>query len=198
MRYRALRDLLDRSAGDAELVAARDAAHTHGPIAPVLAAMSPEGYWVEPGPGYNPKYRSTVWAIILLAQLGARGELDERIGRGCAYLLDHALKPGGQFTTSRAPSGTADCLQGNLCWALLELGYDDPRLVGAFDWMARTVTGEGIAPNSARYATVLYYAWKCGPLFACGSNNTLPSAWGGFKVMHACGHWPSERLTPVI
>ena len=45
-----------------------------------------------------------------------------------------------------APSGTIDCLQGNLCWALLELGCDDPRLDGAFDWMARTVTGEGMAP----------------------------------------------------
>ncbi len=160
--------------------------------------MAPEGYWVEPGPGYLPKYRSTVWALILLAQLGARVEQDERIGRGCAYLLDHALKPGGQFTTSGAPSGTADCLQGNLCWALLELGYDDPRLAGAFDWMARTVTGEGIAPNSERDATVRYYAGKCGPLFACGSNNTLPCAWGGVKVMQAFGKWPAERRTPVI
>ena len=133
VRYLALRHLLDRPAGDVELDAACDEAHTHGPIAAVLAAMAPEGYWVEPGPGYLPKYRSTVWALILLAQLGARVEQDERIGRGCAYLLDHALKPGGQFTTSGAPSGTADCLQGNLCWALLELGYDDPRLAKAFD-----------------------------------------------------------------
>ena len=108
------------------------------------------------------------------------------------------LKPGGQFTASGAPSGTADCLQGNLCWALLELGYDDPRLAGAFDWMARTVTGEGIAPNSERNAAVRYYAGKCGPLFACGSNNTLPCAWGGVKVMQAFGKWPAERRTPVI
>jgi len=198
VRYLALRDLLDRPAGDAELAAAREAAHTHGPIAVALAAMAPEGYWVEPGPGYLPKYRSTVWAIILLAQLGARIEQDERIGRGCAYLLDHALTPGGQFTASGAPSGTADCLQGNLCWALLELGCDDPRLVQAFDWMARTVTGEGIAPNSERNAAVRYYAGKCGPLFACGSNNALPCAWGAVKVMQAFGKWPVERRTPVI
>ena len=74
----------------------------------------------------QPQVPSTVWSVILLAQLGARSAEDERVGRACAYLLDHALAPGGQFTASGAPSGTADCLQGNLCWALLELGCDDP------------------------------------------------------------------------
>jgi len=74
----------------------------------------PEGYWVEPGHGYNPKYRSTVWSIILLAQLGAGIGQDERIDRACAYLLDYALTPLGQFTASGALSGTADCLQGIL------------------------------------------------------------------------------------
>src|SRR5690606_15915899 len=96
--------------------------------------------------GYNPKYRSTVWSIILLAQLGASAEQDERIARACAYVLDHALTAGGQFTASGAPSGTADCLQGNLCAALIDLGYDDSRLETAFEWMARSVTGEGVAP----------------------------------------------------
>src|SRR5512136_3272237 len=91
VRYLALRDLLGRPADDAELLAARQAAHTQGPIATVLAAMAPEGHWVEPGPGYNPKYRSTVWSIILLAQLGACTEEDKRIAQACNYLLEHAL-----------------------------------------------------------------------------------------------------------
>lgn len=198
VRYLALRDLLERPADDPELLAARRRAHTAGPIAAVLDAMTPQGYWVEPGPGYNPKYRATVWSVILLAQLGARVEEDERIGRACTYLLDHALAPGGQWTASDAPSGTADCLQGNLCWALLTLGYDDPRLVSAFEWMARTVTGEGVAPSSQRDAAVRYYAGKCGPGFACGANNGLPCAWGAAKVMLAFGQWPAERRTPLI
>lgn len=91
VRYLTLRDLLDRPAADPELLAARRLAHTIGPISAVLDAMGPQGYWVEPGPGYNPKYRATVWSVILLAQLGARVEEDERIERACAYLLDHAL-----------------------------------------------------------------------------------------------------------
>ena len=198
VRYLALRDLLDRPADDLELRAVRRAAHTAGPIATILAAMNPAGYWVQPGPGYNPKYRSAVWAIMMLAQLGASAEEDERIARACAYLLDQALTAGGQFTTSGAPSGTADCLQGELCAALLDLGYDDPRLVGAFGWMARSVTGEGLAPATDRQAGVRYYAGKCGPLFACGSNNKLPCGWGAVKVMLAFSKWPLERGTPLI
>jgi hypothetical protein len=160
--------------------------------------MEPAGYWAAPGPGYNPKYRSTVWAVILLAQLGADIEEDRRIRSACAYLLENALTPGGQFTASGAPSGTADCLQGNLCWALLALGCDDPRLASALEWMARSVTGEGVAPVGARTAAVRYYAGKCGPTFACGANNRLPCAWGGAKVMLAFSQVPAARRAPLI
>jgi len=198
VRYLALRDLMERPKADSELRAARKAAHKKGPIATILDEMDEAGYWVRPGPGYNPKYRSTVWAVILLAQLGASVEEDKRIARACAFFLDHALTDGGPFTASGAPSGTADCLQGNLAWALLELGCDDPRLETAFDWMARSVTGEGVASSKDREASLRYYAGKCGPTFACGSNNKLPCAWGGAKVMLALGKWPKGRRTPVV
>jgi len=198
VRYLALRDLLDRPADDVELIAARHMAHTSGPIATVLEKMQPEGYWSKPGPGYTTKYRSTVWALILLAQLGASASEDERIGRGCAYLLEHSFTPGGHFTVYGTPSSSIDCLQGNLCWALLEMGYDDPRLEPAFEWMARTVTGEGMAPRSDKQSERRYYAYKCGPLFACGPNYGQSCAWGASKVMLAFGKLPEARRTPLI
>jgi hypothetical protein len=197
-RYLALRDLVDCPADDGELVAARREAHRAGPIGAILDQMNPAGCWVEPGPGYLPKYRSTVWSVITLAQLGASIEEDERVGRACCYVLDHALASGGQFTASGAPTGTADCLQGNLCWALLELSSMDPRLETAFDWLARSVIGEGIAPMEERDAAMRYYAGKCGPTFACGSNNKLPCAWGAVKVVLALGKWPANRRTPAM
>jgi hypothetical protein len=145
VRYLALRDLLDMPGDSSELRAAAQVSHTQGPIATSLAHMDPAGYWAAPGPGYTPKYRSTVWAVITLAQLGATCAADERIARACSYLVDQALTPGGQFTASGAPSGTADCLQGNLCWPLVTLGCDLDRLAPAIEWMARSVTGEGVA-----------------------------------------------------
>lgn len=198
VRYLALRDLVGLPYDDPQLSEARQIAHKEGPIAVVLDAMEEAGYWVVPGPGYNPKYRSTIWSLILLAQLGARVEMDARIQKACATFLDHGLTAMGQITASGAPSGTADCMQGNLCWALLELGCDDPRIETAFDWMARSVTGEGIAPMSDKTAPRRYYAGKCGPNFACGSNNKMPCAWGGVKVMLAFSRLPLERRTPVI
>jgi len=197
VRYLALRDLVD-CPKPAELRAARKRAHEAGPIATVLGKMEKEGYWAAPGPGYNPKYRSSVWSVILLAQLGGDVDAEPRIRTACAYLCDHALQPGGQFSASGTPAATADCLQGNLCWAMLELGYEDPRLQTAFDWMARSVTGEDIAPAADRRASVRYYAGNCGPTFACGANNKLPCAWGGVKVLLAFSRLPKTRRTALV
>jgi hypothetical protein len=198
VRYLALRDLTGFSAEDAKLKSARKLAHKEGPIAEVLSHMDDAGYWVKAGSGYNPKYLSTVWSIILLAQLGASVYEDRRIERACKYLVDHALTEGGQFTSSSGPSGTIDCLQGNLCWSLMELGYEHPHLESAYEWMAMTVTGNGIAPKEEKDAPVRYFAYKCGPTFACGANNKLPCAWGGCKVMMAFGKLSAKKQTPLI
>ena len=199
-RYLALRDLLGAGRDDAELRAARRAAHQAGPIAAVLDHMEPAGFWVKPGSGYNPKYRSTVWALTLLAQLGASVDEDPRLAAACDYVLTHTRAPGGQFTslTNGSPSGTIDCLQGNLSWALLALGCVDERLAAAFEWMARSVTGEGVGAVGDRAAEVRYYGYKCGPTFACSANGRLPCAWGGTKVMLAFGLLPRAQRTPLV
>jgi hypothetical protein len=199
VRYLALRDLLDYPPDDPELAAAREAAHTQGPIAAILREMDAEGFWVKPGAGYSPKYRGTVWSIILLAQLGGSAAHDERIRRACGYLFDHALTSAGRFTATGSPSGNIDCLQGNLCAALVDMGYDDPRLETAFEWIARSVTGEGVAPADDQQADVRFYkSGNSGAGFACAANNGLACAWGGVKVMLALGKWPVERRTPLI
>jgi hypothetical protein len=198
VRYLAMRDLLDLPSDDADLTSAQELAHKEGPISTVLDEMDETGYWVKEGPGYYPKYRGTVWSLILLAQLGASIHLDERIGRACGYLIEHALTENGQFTISGAPSTTVDCLQGNLCAALLDLGFDPSRLEKAFDWMARSVTGEGVAPMKDKKASLRYYAGKCGPDFVCGANIKQPCAWGAVKVMLAFGKLPAKMRTPLI
>lgn len=196
VRYLALRDLQKLVSNDPELLAARREAHRQGPIVEVLAAMNPQGYWSEPGPGYNPKYFSSVWSLILLAELGAAIDEDERIQTACAYFLEHNLTSGGQFTINGVPSGTVDCLQGNICWALLTLGCRDNRLENAFDWMARTVTGEGLASQGNSGSGLRYYAYKCGPLFACGGNYKQSCAWGAVKVLRALSLLTPDRHTP--
>ena len=196
VRYLALRDLVH--ANPKELDAACKKAHTEGPIAEVLVNMDGEGCWVKPGPGYNPKYTATVWSIILLSQLGADIKADSRIEKACSYLLVNNLTDDGHFSINGSSSGTVDCLQGNLCAALLDLGCSDSRLDKAFEWMARSVTGEGIAPVSDKKASLRYYAYKCGPTFACGANDKKSCAWGAAKVMLAFSKLPVEKRTPFV
>jgi hypothetical protein len=195
-RYLSLRDLFP--AGQGELAAARREAHTRGPIAEILSQMHPDGYWVKPGGGYGPKYRSAVWSLIALSQLGASLEEDPRLRAAAGYYLDHAFTPAGQVAYNGRPAGTIDCLQGNMLAALTDLGAADERLATAFDWMARTVTGDGLAEKGDRDNPLRYYAYKCGPLFRCGPNNQLPCAWGAAKVMLAFSKLPRDRRTPRI
>jgi hypothetical protein len=196
--YLALRDLVGLPKDDNALLKARQTAHKHGPIASVLENMEEDGFWVEPGAGYSPKYRGSVWSLILLAQLGASAEQDPRIKKACQYYCNHALTEFGQFSASGTPGSTVDCLQGNMCGAMLDLGYDDPRLEKAFEWMARSLTGEGVAPMGDKTTAIRYYSGKCGPGFKCGANNKLPCAWGAAKVMLAFSKLPPENRSPLI
>jgi hypothetical protein len=197
VRYLALRDIVE--ADNTELATAKKGAHISGSIAEVLSKMDKEGFWERPGAGYFPMYTGTVWSVILLAQLGATIDMDKRIATACAYILDHSLTKYGQFTGNGSPSGTLDCLQGNLCYSLLDMGCTDPRLDKAYEYMARSVTGEGIAPMTDRAAPLRYYSTnKCGPVFACSGTYRKPCAWGAVKVMLAFGKLPVEKRTTLM
>jgi hypothetical protein len=199
VRYFALTDLLDRPAGDPEVIAARQAVMERGPVPAILVAQDPEGYWEKPGEGYYPKYRGTVWSIIYLAQLGA-DPAAPRVRAGGEYLLANARAASGVFTLTGTPAGHIYCLAGNLGAALLDLGFeDDERLVQALALMARYVTGQGIAPVDERKAPLRYLkSGACGPGFCCSANNSLPCAWGAVKVLRALTRVPEKKRTPLL
>jgi hypothetical protein len=198
-RYFALRDLCNLPEDHAEVVSARHAIMRNGPVPAILDAQETEGYWVKPGPGYNPKYRATVWSVISLAQLGADPD-DPRIRSACNYLLEHAVANTGAFSLTGTPSGTIYCLVGNLIAALIDLGQEnDPRLETATDWLARATTGEGMASAEDKKASPRYLkSGVSGPNFACSGNNGLPCAWGGLKAMRAFSRIPSSKRSPLI
>ncbi len=106
VRYLALRDLLDRPADDAELLAAQQAAHAQGPIATDPRRDGAGGLLGGAGAGLQPEVPLHRLVDHPAGATGRiRGAQDERIGRACAYLLDHALTPGGQFTHVRRAIG---------------------------------------------------------------------------------------------
>jgi hypothetical protein len=194
VRYRALKELENRSESDPMVVSARQAALTGGPIAAILAQQDVQGFWVQPGPGYLPKYRSTVWQVIFLAQLGADVGQD-RVHLACEYLLCHAIGNFDGFSMTATPSGAVHCLQGNLAAALLELGMGaDDRMQRALEWMACSVTGEAYQDVPIHY----YRSGISGPGFHCSANDHQPCAWGAVKVALALSCVPESQRSPAM
>jgi hypothetical protein len=69
----------------------------------------------------------------------------------------------------------------------------------AIDWLARSVTGEGIAPAEERQARVRYYrSGNSGTGFRCSANNHQPCAWGAVKAMLALSRIPTDRRTLAV
>ncbi len=192
VRYFALRDLLGRADDDPEVTSAQADVMRAGPVPAILDAQYPDGYWIKPGPGYTPKYRSTLWQVIFLAQLGADGR-DPRVRRAIEHVFAHALAPNDGFAMRGNVSTTLHCLWGNVVRALLELGYEranDERLSRTIDALARSITGEG-------------YDWyrKGGiqaPGFVCSANYGLPCAWGAVRALWALNSVPLPLRTPVV
>lgn len=195
--HQALRQLLDQPEHAPEVQRVQAAAMQTDPIASILAACHPEGYWVKPGPGYSPKYRATVWQLIFLDQLGADGR-DPRIQAACSYVLTHTQAETGGFASSGSkeeavlpPSRVIHCLNGNLLRALIGFGWqEDERVQAAIDWQARSITGEGF--------TAYYPSGTSGPGFCCAANEQLPCAWGAIKALLALARIPWNQRAPHV
>ncbi|HEY95564.1 MAG TPA: hypothetical protein G4O15_11575 [Dehalococcoidia bacterium] len=203
VRYLALRDIVD--AVEKEINVARQKAHREGLIATILDNMNPEGWWVHPGAVYAPKCTGTSWSILTLAQMGGSIQEDKRIATTCSYLLDNALVKGGQFSSTGDATKTFNCFQGNMLTSLMDLGCRDERIDKAYEWTARTVTGEELptevtkegldkADNSS--SRLYPFSAITGPLFSC--RRLKHCAWAGAKIMLAFSRIPEEKRSPLV
>jgi hypothetical protein len=185
VRYLTLRDLLDRTADDPQAAGARQAILSWGPVRRILDAQWPEGYWMHPGVGYSPKYRATVWQIILLAAMGVPH--CQPVRRAVEYTLAHSRLPDGRFSARQDDQGAVLCLNGNLLRALAWFGYaDDSRVVETRQAMAAQIARDGFR---CRYNTRA----KDRPH---RMSDGLPCAWGAIKALGALAALPDETRTP--
>ena len=194
VRYFALTGLLDLPGKDPRVIAAQKAVMSSGPVPVILANQSDQGYWDNPNSVYYPKYRGTVWQLIFLAQLGADGN-DPRLQASIQLVLDRYRSKYGGFSVDGNVSGMIHCMQGNLIAALIDYGIlEDDRLQAAIDWLARSITGQEIAPSSEKDAPVRYYrSGNSAPGFACSANDHKPCAWGAVKAILALSKIPPEK-----
>jgi hypothetical protein len=132
VRYWTLLDLLDRSGDDPEVRAARAAIPTFPPVAELLAAQKPDGYWV-------------------LADLGLTAE-NEHIRRACEFMFTFQREHGA-FCRRRRVAGQGfvwdaqpgPCTHARIVRFLIQFGYgDDPRTRAAMDWLLANQRDDGM------------------------------------------------------
>ena len=187
VRYLTLKNLVRLEKDDPELKKAHKESIKSGVIAKILSKMKPEGYWVKEGAGYSPKYKSTVWSLIALSQIGAKVKDDPRIKKASEYYLDHAFCEGDFISYNGGyVSYKIDCLQGNMCAALTDLEFSDKRIGKVFNFL------------TAKILNIEDTKGKLKPLFYCKYNDDLSCAWGATKVMLAFSKLPKNKLTPIM
>jgi len=171
VRYRALTALLGRAEDTAEVQEAHAAIPRRGWAAEILARQDAASWWVGPDRLYLPKYLSTNWMLLILADLGLTRE-DPRIRKACDLWIKRFAKEDGGFGMDNS-SGSHLCLVGNTARALVQMGYEDhPKVRSAFEWMVENAAKKG--------------GWSC-----FGSGRNLDS----WEPMSAFAAYPKAKWT---
>ncbi len=136
IRYLTLTQLLDKGKDDLEVRDAREAIPRRGWAADILAKQDPAGWWVRAERFYTPKYLSTNWMLLVLADLGMTKE-DPRIQKAAdEWIRRFAAADGGFGIDSNKSSHL--CTVGNTARALVQFGYaDHPAVRKSFEWMEK-------------------------------------------------------------
>lgn len=174
MRYLALRDLMGRGRSDPELQEAQRKIPQQGWAAQILARRDPAGWWESPESLYRPKYLSTNWQLLILADIGLTREHPAIAESAQLWIQRFASKSGplGAY----AGGLPHHCVAGNQARALVEFGYADHPLVRrTMEWLAESASPLG--------------GWSC-----FGSGRNLDS-WEGLSAFAV---YPRARWTAAM
>ncbi len=180
MRYFALTEVLDRSKDDPEAVAAKKAIPGSPTVRVIVAAQHPEGYWERADSTYRPKYKSTLWQLIILSELGVGGD-HPAVRKGLARMAK-AIEAIG------APKAIEEgdviyCYSGNTIRYLCRLGRgENAEVRRALERLLELIKRDG--------------AWTC------PHNEGATCIWGVIKVLRGLAALPpslrSEKTEEAI
>ena len=174
LRYRTLVELLGRTGSDPDVRTARGEIPEVGWAADLLRDRTPGAGWAEGSSPYVPKYTSTHWRMLVLADLGLTKAVPA-VREACEHwMAGFPARGGGLGGNSR---GTPHyCVAANMARALVQFGYeDDPRVRRTLDRLAETAHPKGV--------------WSC---FGLGRN--LDS----WEAMSAFASYPRAKWTSTM
>lgn len=175
IRYLTLRHLLDHPETDAEAQATRTAIMTEGPVPSILAGQTESGSWAGEKSYYTPKYVSTHWSMMLLAELAA-DPADRHLQNGADFMLD--IRNKDILNWMRESTYGMGCFWGNMLRYVAHCGRaDDPRAQPVIAYLLRDLQTENCH---------------------CPINAHLPCAWGAARALWGLAALPAEQRTPEV
>ena len=142
VRYLALTTLQERPAEDSEEEEAKRAIVSRGWAAEILGNQQAGAWWVGKESLYRPKYVSTNWMLLILADLGLT-KSEPRIARASELWIKRFSKSDGGFASDHSKASHV-CTTGNTARALVMFGYaDHPKVRSAFRWMVENEAEKG-------------------------------------------------------
>lgn len=173
IRYRTLTGLLGLPVGDARVRAARRAIMSGGPVPAILARQTKSGRWLGEHSFYTPKYVSTHWSMMLLAELDVEPD-DPRFGKGVEYMLAATSEQRSKSRYALQGPGWS-CFWGNLLRYAITAGFAEDARVGEI----------------IRYACEDLEVGPC----RCRANGGNPCAWGAVRTLWGLAAIPKEKRT---
>ncbi len=207
VRYFTLRDLLDKSENDPQVVAAKRAIADSRSVMKILAKQNPEGYWEERDIPYLPKYKSSYWQVMTLGYLGL-DRSNDGVRRACEFILQFQLEEGGfssyslkgilheydllqkkgkklpslkEWASASVHEHQYSCLTGNMVAALIRISYGtDARVKRALQWLIDVQNEDG--------------GWLC-PYWKAHVRDTHGCFYGTICPLEAFSEVPKESWT---
>lgn len=187
IRYWTQRMLLDLDENHPEVQETQQAIMKSEPVTSILAAQTPEGYWVHEEDMYLPKYKATTHQLLLMAEHGATRnpkiekaiEQVYRFQRNSGHFLTKLPKSEKGYD-SVVKDGC--CFDGNVLYFLNHFGYlDDPRTVKLLDFIDSYYDDEN-------------KGWKC-RAYPIDPNKVFPvnCYMGATKILKALSTIPPEK-----
>lgn len=173
IRYQTLRRLLGRPETDTGVQAVRSEMETAGPIPAILAQQTQTGNWSGERSYYTPKYTSTHWSMLLLAELEANST-DPRLRLGATFMLADTKEELEQ-NIDKGTHGLS-CFWGNLVRYVLNCGQND-----SMELLVRYLVHDALEAG-----------WRC------PYNDEQPCAWGAARALWGLAALPDRSRSPHV
>lgn len=175
IRYMTLVNLLGQPDDDPQVIMQRRAIMEEGPVPAILAGQTAAGSWAGEHSFYTPKYRSTHWSLMLLAELLIDGS-DPRFRLGVDFMLGDTA----EALRSRLDENHLgwSCLYGNILRYTCHAGLsDDERTIMLIEYTLRDMDNE-----------------RC----RCDWNDGYACAWGVARTLWGLAALPQAQRTGQV